>query len=87
MWSEEVTNSGLAEKFPKAVHHLCSPSDTIQSVLVEYGVRVHFNRETLMYSYLIKQRTKQRTQIASQLRRGLLNVMVINMHINTLNTL
>ena len=54
MWSEEVTNSGLAEKFPKAVHHLCSPSDTIQSVLVEYGVRVHFNRETLMYSYLIK---------------------------------
>ena len=54
MWSEEVTNSGLAEKFPKAVHHLCSPSDTIQSVYVEYGVRVHFNRETLMYSYLIR---------------------------------
>lgn len=60
MWSKEVTASELASKFPKSIVFACSPTDTIISVWKEYGVRVHFDRNTRMYSYQLQFQKNQR---------------------------
>lgn len=55
MWSEEISGAALIQVFPKATYLPCCPTDMIMSIYTNYGVRVHYDRNTRTYSYQIKQ--------------------------------
>lgn len=54
MWSEELSGAALMQVFPKATYLPCCPTDMIMSIYTNYGVRVHYDRNTRTYSYQIK---------------------------------